>query len=112
MTNNKIEEISLDVKSFLARSSKLLKKINNIEEKVNKIQNYFLSTITSNNVNLEEKSAFDNFIRKGIEGELITKSFSGGADDGVRVHPGYVRDLNRRIQPTSNQTLSTLTRQL
>lgn len=82
MTNNKIDEISLDVKSFLSRSSKLSEKINNIEGKINKMQNYFLKPIISENVNLEEKSAFNDFIRKGTEGDLITKSFSGGGDDG------------------------------
>ncbi|MDG1436319.1 MAG: phage major capsid protein [Rickettsiaceae bacterium] len=82
MTSNKIDEISLDVKKFLERSSKLSDKINNIEERTNKMQNYFSSPAISDNVNIEEKSAFNNFVRKGVEGELVTKSFSGSEQEG------------------------------
>lgn len=82
MTSNKIDEISLDVKKFLDRSSKLSAKINNIEERTNKMQNYFSSPAISDNVNIEEKSAFNNFVRKGVEGELVTKSFSGSEHEG------------------------------
>ncbi len=34
------------------------------------------------NVNLEEKTAFDNFIRNGTNSELVTNSLSGNADNG------------------------------
>lgn len=95
MTNTKIDEISLDVKSFLTKSTKTSEKINNIEERINKMQNYFSRPMTQvSSTNTEEKSAFNDFIRKGIESELITKSFSGGADEGgVLITP----TLSKRI---------------
>ena len=80
--NNKIDEISLDIKSFLGRSAKSDQKIIEIEGKINKMQNYFLRPETENNINSEEKSAFNSFIRKGIKSDFVTKSFSGGTDDG------------------------------
>lgn len=80
--NNKIDEISLDVKKFLGRSAKSDQKIVEIEGKINKMQNYFSRPEMENHVNLEEKSAFNNFIRKGIKSDLVTKAFSGGAEDG------------------------------
>ena len=80
--NNKIDEISLDIKSFLGRSAKSDQKIIEIEGKINKMQNYFLRPETENNINSEEKSAFNSFIRKGIKSDFVTKSFNGGADDG------------------------------
>jgi len=82
MTSNKIDEISLDVKKFLGRSTKSDQKIIDIEGKINKMQNYFSRPVVENNINLEEKTAFNNFIRKGEKSELITKAFNGGADDG------------------------------
>ena len=82
MTQSKIDAISLDVKNFLARSSKSSIKIKEMEDKLSKMQNHFLRPITSDNVNLEEKSGFNEFIRRGTESDLITKSFSGGGDDG------------------------------
>ncbi len=80
--NNKIDEISLDVKNFLGRSAKADEKIKDIEGKINKMQNYFLRPGMEVNVNLEEKTAFNNFIRKDKKSDLITKAFSGGAEDG------------------------------
>lgn len=83
MTRNKIEEISLDVKNFLAKSTKTSEKINNIEERVNKMQNYLTSPMTEMDTSsAEEKAAFSNFLRYGIESDLIKKSFHGGADEG------------------------------
>lgn len=83
MTDTKIDEMSLDIKSFLTKSTKTSEKINNIEERISKMQNYFSRPIVQGDtISSEEKSAFNDFIRKGTESELITKSFSGGADEG------------------------------
>ena len=82
MQEDKINEIATDVKKFLARESNTSIKINDMEDKINKIQNYFLRPDMEAGSSVEEKTAFDNFIRKGIESQLVTKAFSGGADDG------------------------------
>ena len=82
MQEDKINEIAADVKKFLARESNTSIKINDMEDKINKIQNYFLRPDMEVGSSVEEKTAFDNFIRKGIESQLVTKAFSGGADDG------------------------------
>ena len=47
-----------------------------IEGKISKMQNYFSRPVMATNVNLEEKSAFNNFIRKGIKSDLVTKALS------------------------------------
>lgn len=87
MINSKIDNISLDVKKFLSSSEELSQKINIIEDKMNKMQNYFLRPITSDYVDLEEHKAFNDFLRKGVASDLITKSLSGDDDGGVLLAP-------------------------
>jgi HK97 family phage major capsid protein len=82
MKDNKINEIARDVKSFLARESNKSMKISEMESKINKMQNYISRPESSNFSNLEEKKSFGNYIRKGIQDDLIKKSFSGGNDEG------------------------------
>lgn len=83
MQENQIQAITEDVKKFLDRESNTSSKINEIEGKINKMNHFFLNAHIDNFSVNEEKSALDNFIRKGIESDFITKSFNGGADDGV-----------------------------
>lgn len=67
MQEDKINEIAADVKKFLARESNTTIKINDIED----ILRPDMEIIS----NLEEKTAFNNFIRKGIESQPVTKAF-------------------------------------
>lgn len=82
MQDNQIQAIALDVKKFLDRESSTNLKINDIENRINKMNHYFSNTYVDQFSVNEEKSALDNFIRKGIESDFITKSFSGGAEEG------------------------------
>lgn len=66
MEENKIDEMSTDVKKFLDRESNTSLKINYIEEKLNKMQNYFTRPEIDIKNGSEEQEAFNNFIRKGI----------------------------------------------
>lgn len=103
MENNKIEEISLDVKTFLGRSSRSLEKINKLEDKVSKMQNYFSRPIDMDSpINLEEKAAFNDFIRNGIQSELVTKAFSGKDDEaGMTLAPTLSKQIITRINAKS-----------
>jgi len=82
MQENEIQAIAFDVKKILAKESGAQIKINEIEDRINKMDHYFSNTHTDNFSINEEKSALDNFIRKGIESDFITKSLSGGAEEG------------------------------
>ncbi len=82
MQEDQIQVIALDVKKFLARETNTSIKINEIEDKINKMNNYFLNTDMDHFSVNEEKSALDNYIRKGIESDFITKSFSGANEEG------------------------------
>jgi HK97 family phage major capsid protein len=88
MQEDQIQEIALDVKKFLARESNTKAKINEIESKINKMNNSF-EDIAMNHFSVnEENYALENFIRKGLENEFITKSFSSGGDEcGVLITP-------------------------
>ena len=82
MQTNQIQEISNNIKKFLSRESNTSNKIGNLEERINKIQGCFLRSEVGTDYQVEEKNAFNDFIRKGIKNDLITKSFSGEAEDG------------------------------
>ena len=102
MQEDKINEIAADVKKFLARESNTTIKINDIEDKINKMQNYFLRPDMEIISNLEEKTAFNNFIRKGIESQLVTKAFGSGADDGgVLITPTLSKQIITSINEKS-----------
>jgi HK97 family phage major capsid protein len=88
MQENQINELSERVKKFLARESNTSAKINNIEDKINKMNNFYSAPPVENITAFEEKSAFNNFVRKGIESDFITKSLSGRVDEaGVVITP-------------------------
>jgi HK97 family phage major capsid protein len=88
MYENKIEEISNNLKGFLSRESQRLAKISELENTVNKIQTYISRPETMMMEDVEEKKSFNEYIRKGIQNDLITKSFSGSSDEGeVMVTP-------------------------
>ncbi len=82
MQENKINLIAKDIKKFLAKESNQSQKINKLEREINKMQNYISRPENINIDNIEEKKSFSNYIRKGVQDNLITKSFSGAAEDG------------------------------
>lgn len=82
MQTNQIQEISSNIKKILSRESNTSNKISSLEERINKMQNYFLRSEVETDYCIEEKNAFNDFIRKGSRNDLITKSFSGEAEDG------------------------------
>ena len=71
MQENKINEMANDIKDFISRESK---KINKLEEEINKMQNYISRPEMMNIDNTEEQSSFCDYIRKGVQSNLITKS--------------------------------------
>ena len=100
MQKNKINEIASDVKSFLAKESGKAVKINQLEDRINKMQNYISRPENTNIDNSEETKSFGNNIRKGVQDDLITKSFSGAAEEaGVTITP----TLSKKIIAMINQ---------
>jgi len=93
MTDTQIENIAKNVEAFLARETKNNQKINQMEEKMDVIQNYF--TAPDNIfVDHEQKGAFNDYLRKGLQTELVTKSLSSNEDSGgVLITP----DLHNQI---------------
>jgi len=102
MQENKIEAIAVDVKNFLDRESGRNIKIKEIEDRINKANHCFIDmNVDQFSVN-EEKSSLDNFIRKGAVSDLITKSFSGGAEEGgVFITPALTQKIISGINAKS-----------
>lgn len=102
MQENKINEIANDIKSFLSRESKKSEKINKLEEKLNKMQNYIARPEIMNLESEEEKNAFCDYIRKGVQNNLITKSFSGGDEEGgVMITPTLSKQIISKLNQSS-----------
>ncbi len=100
MQENKINEMASDIKNFMSRESKKSIKINKLEEKINKMQNYMSRPEMMNMDNTEEQSSFSDYIRKGVQGNLTTKSLSGGEEEaGVVITP----TLSKQIISMVNQ---------
>ena len=88
MQDQQINILTERINKFLSRESNTSKKINNIEERINKMNNYFAPSKLENIVDIEQKSAFNNFIRRGIVNDFVTKSLSGkGEEAGVLITP-------------------------
>lgn len=102
MQENKINLIAKDIKNFLAKESNKSQKINKLEEEINKMQNYIARPENINIDNIEEKKSFSNYIRKGVQDNLITKSFSGGDEDGgVMIAPTLSNQIISMINQRS-----------
>jgi len=102
MQNTQINKMSEDIRNFLSRESNTSIKINKIEDEINEIKNYFSSPYPEISGDGMEKTAFNNFIRKGIENNLITKSFSGTGDEGgVLITPTLAAQIISRINAQS-----------
>lgn len=100
MQENKINEMASDIKSFISRESKKSEKINKLEERINKMQNYISRPEMMNIDNTEEQSSFCDYIRKGVQSNLITKSLSGDEGEaGVVITP----TLSKQIIAMVNQ---------
>lgn len=88
MQENKINEMASDIKGFISRESKKSEKISKLEEKISKMQNYISRPDMMKMDNTEEQNSFGDYIRKGVQGNLITKSLSGGEGEaGVVITP-------------------------
>ena len=102
MQENEIQAIAFDVKKILAKESNSSIKINEIEDKLNKMNHCFSNTHMDHFSVNEEKSALDSFIRKGIESDFITKSFSGGEEEGgVFITPALSKKIISGINAKS-----------
>lgn len=100
MQENKINEMASDIKGFISRESKKSEKINKLEEKINKMQNYISRPDMMNMDNTEEQNSFGDYIRKGVQDNLITKSLSGDVGEaGVVITP----TLSKQIIAMVNQ---------
>lgn len=74
MQKNKINEMASDIKNFMSRESKKSIKINKLEEKINKMQDYMSRPEMMNMDNTEEQSSFSDYIRKGVQDNLTTNT--------------------------------------
>ena len=103
MQVSQIEEISGNVKKFLDRESEVNKKINQIEGRLSKMQNYFSRPeIADNNSSSLEVKSFNDYLRKGIEDGLITKKLSGeGGEAGVTLVPTLSKQVVNKINAKS-----------
>ncbi len=73
-------------------------KINNLNLEGNNMKSLEINT----NNDMEQKTAFNNFIRKGIESDLITKSYSSGNDSaGALVTPQLHKQIISAIEAKS-----------
>ena len=90
----KIEEIADNVQTILDIDAKKLLNIKELETKFNNLQNAILAPSATYFENSEEKKAFDNYLRKGVMSEFVTKSLStDNGEAGVAV----VHHLNMKI---------------
>lgn len=106
MSEDKINEIASDVKNFISNQSEKTTQINQLEDKLNKMQNYIYRSETIDKGNdfhdNEEKKAMNNYIRKGDYNDLVTKSFSSGADEGgVMITPELSRQIIGLVEEKS-----------
>jgi HK97 family phage major capsid protein len=102
MHGDQIQAIALDIKKILDRESNVSVKINDIEDKINKMNHCFSNTHVDQFTFNEEKLALDKFIRKGIESDFITKSFSGEVEEGgVLITPALSQKIISGINAKS-----------
>ena len=102
MQENQIEEISGNVKKFLAKESEVTKKITQIENKVSKMQNYFSRPDTFSDDSALEVKSFNDYLRRGVEGDLITKKLSGDVGEaGVALVPTLSKQVINKINAIS-----------
>ena len=100
MKEKTINGMANDIKSFLSKESIKSQKINKLEEEISKMQNYISRPENINMSKGDEDKAFDGFIRKGEQNNLITKSFSGANEEGgVMITP----TLSSKIVAMLNQ---------
>lgn len=94
MEQNNIIEINDNVQNVINNQLASAKKVDELETKLMNLENSLYSPGVGNFENLSELKAFDNYIRKGITSEIITKSLStGGGEAGVAI----IHDISKRI---------------
>ena len=82
-TIKKMNNINENFNNFLESEKKSSLKISMLEGKIDNMMNFLsrpdISTLTEET---EYKTAFNNYIRKGREGDLLQKALGNGAEDG------------------------------
>lgn len=101
MQEEKIDRLTEQVKNFLSRESNVSKKINELEERVSKMNYSILENDIDRLSGGEFEESFENFIRKGISGDFITKSSLSGKNNeaGALISP----TLSNRIISSINE---------
>ena len=111
----KIEDISANFADFTNEEKKLNSKIYLLEEKINNFQSFLSRPEIGIFQDTEYKSAFNNYIRKGNEEDLVKKSLHSGAEEGgvllvPTLYNRIINEINARSpmrQLASIETIST-----
>lgn len=94
MEQNNVIEITDNLQNVINNQLSSNRKVDELETKLMNLQNSLYSPGANNFENLEELKAFDNYIRKGVTSEIITKSLSAAEGEaGVAI----INDLSQRI---------------
>jgi len=101
--------------NFLKNEEKSYSKINELEGRMNNLQSFLSRPDVGIMQDIEYKAVFNDYIRKGNNGDLIQKSLNNGAEEGgVLVVPtlysGIMNEINARSpmrQLASIETIST-----
>ncbi len=102
MQLEKIKKMTNNIEKFIEDRNKINKKISIIENKFNKIDGENMNNKIMDSGSSDAKNAFDNFVRKGDEGALVTKSFDSGDDSaGVLVTPTLSKQIISAIAAKS-----------
>ena len=106
-----LEEDNMEIQG----QDNLLTKFNMLEEKIDNLENFLSRPVIGETQDIEYKSAFNSYIRKGNQTELIEKSFNSGAEDGgVLLVPALYNNIISEVyarspmrQLASLETIST-----
>lgn len=93
--NSKIEIIADRVQTILDKETKSASKVHELETRFNNLQNAIFSPSSGASCfGSDERRAFADYIRKGVESELVTKSLSTAAGEA---QVAIVNELNKEI---------------
>lgn len=111
----KIDDISAHFVGFTSEEKKSNTKINMLEERINNLQSFLSRPEIGVIQDSEYKTAFNNYIRKGNEENLVKKSLSSGKEEGgvllvPTLYSKILNEINVRSpmrQLASIETIST-----
>lgn len=75
-------DIAKKFNHLLEEEGKAISRINKLEENISTIQSFLARPEAGILQDTEHKAAFNDYLRKGIEGDLTKKSFSSGEEEG------------------------------